>query len=97
MKSSIKIWREKEERYVFLSKIGRVVSFTKIHEAPKGFRSSYIVVMVEVENGERVVGQLVGDVKQSIKIGDKVIGVLRKLREPEKKEVIKYGVKWKKI
>ena len=29
--------------------------------------------------------------------GDKVVGVLRRLREPEESEVIEYGVKWKKV
>ncbi|MFH2061672.1 MAG: OB-fold domain-containing protein [Candidatus Beckwithbacteria bacterium] len=93
MKSSVKIWREKEERYKYLGEIGRVVSFTKIHEAPKGFKGPYTIVMVEVGE-KRVVGQLVAD---QIKIGQKVVGVLRRLREPNPKEVIEYGVKWKKL
>ena len=95
MKSSIKIWREKRERYKYLEQTGKVISFTKIYETPNGFNGPYVVVMVEVGK-RRVIGQLIGSVNQNIKIGDNVVGVVRRLRKPGKKEVIEYGVKWKK-
>lgn len=92
MRSAVKIWREKRERYKHLDKVGKVISFTKIHEAPDGFKGQYMVGIVEVDKG-KTVGQVVGEVK----IGDRVVGVLRKLGDSPKQEVIEYGVKWKKL
>jgi uncharacterized OB-fold protein len=95
MTSAIKIWREKEERYLNLNKVGRVVSWTKIVSPPNGFgEKAYIVVMVEFGDKSRVVGELVDE---KVKTGDKVYGILRKLGEAKTDEVIEYGVKWKKI
>lgn len=92
MRSPVKLWREKEERYKHLDKVGRIVSFTKIHEAPDGFKGQYMVGIIEVDK-VRVVGQIVGEVKT----GDKVVGVLRRLGDSLKQEVIEYGVKWKRL
>ena len=95
MKSTVKIWRETKDRYKHLSKMGRVVSWSKIYQPPKDFGSeSYIAVMVEVSKNLRVVGQLVG---KEIKKGDVVMGVLRRLREQGGSGVIEYGVKWRRV
>lgn len=102
MTTAIKIWREKEERYSNLDKIGKVVSWTKIESPPKGFGDkAYVVVMVEFRPEadqpmaeKRVVGELVD---MEIKTGDKVQGILRKLGKVKADEVIEYGVKWKRI
>jgi len=95
MKSVVKIWRESKERYKNLDKKGKVASWTKIIESPVGWQGQYYVVLVELEDKTRMVGQLVESKK--IKIGDRVVGVIRKLGEVEKNEVIEYGVKWKKL
>lgn len=95
MTTAIKIWREKEERYINLDKVGKVVSWTKINSPPERFGDqAYIVVMVELEKGKRVVGEFID---KKIKTGDRVCGVLRRLGEVQADEVIEYGVKWKKI
>ncbi len=95
MRSAIKIWRESKDRYKYLDKVGEVVSFTWINSPPKGFSDkSYMVVMVELIDGKRVVGELVGE---KIKMGDRVKGILRRIGKATSDEVIKYGVKWKKL
>jgi len=96
MKSPVKIWREKEERCKYLDRVGRVVSFTKIYEPPNGLKGRCTVVMVKV-NKEKVVGQLVDCKNDSLEIGDKVVGVIRRLGESLDQEVIEYGVKWKRL
>ena len=94
MKSAVKIWRERKERYKNLGKTGRVVSWTKIIEAPDGWQGQYYGVIVELDDKLKVMGQM-ADCKK-IRVGDKVIGVLRRLGEARENEVIEYGVKWKK-
>ena len=89
MKSTVKIWRDKEKRYRYLEKIGKIVSFTKIIDG------NYFAGIIEMKNKKRTAGELV-DMKE-VKMGEKVEGVLRRLGKSEKNKVIEYGVKWKKL
>ncbi len=93
MKLPVVVWRHQKTNYQNLGLTGRVVSKTKIIEAPSGFIGPYWVVLVQLKSG-RVVGQWADEAEP--KIGMKTIGVLRRLGEPENGEVIEYGVKWKK-
>ena len=95
MKSAVKIWRESKKRYENLGKLGRVLSFTKIIEAPLGFEGeAYWVVIVKLEKNLKTTGQLVG--RKEPKIGSRVEGVLRRYNEAgDRQGVIEYGVKWK--
>jgi len=95
MKSAVKIWREQKERLEQLDKVGRVVSWTRILEAPAGFEGVYIVVMVEMRKGKRVVGELIGE--KEPEFGVRVKGVLRRIGRGDKDGVIEYGVKFKLI
>jgi uncharacterized OB-fold protein len=52
------------------------------------------VVLVELENGERVYGQLVDYSDEDLTIGKKVVSALRILRK-NKTDLIAYGLKFK--
>ncbi len=96
MKSAVRIWRDRKQRYKYLGVRGKVVSFTKIIHGPEGFsKSPYWVVLVELESKAktRVEAQLVG--RQAPKIGVKVVGVMRRLGVADKQGVIEYGVKFR--
>jgi uncharacterized OB-fold protein len=86
-------WRNQKQNNQNLNQGGVIVSKTKIIEAPKGFRGPYWVVLVALSKDKRVVGQW-ADINEP-KIGMKVVGVVRKITEPAKADVIEYGVKWK--
>lgn len=62
-----------------------------------GFKkyAPYPVVLVELENNEKVYGQLVDQEQKDLKIGTKVISVLRKVRTASVDGVIAYGIKFK--
>jgi len=94
MKSPIEIWRRQKINYRYLGASGRVITKTRIIEAPVGFSGPYWVVMVQVKN-RRVVGQWADATEP--KIGMKVVGVLRRLGQPGLSGVIEYGVKWKQV
>lgn len=91
---AVPIWRNQKNNYQNLNKVGKVVSKTRIIEAPKGFKGPYWVVLVQLPS-TKVVGQW-ADVAEP-KIGMKVVGVLRKIGEAEADEVLEYGVKWKQL
>jgi len=94
MTSSIPGWRRQQNNYSDLGRIGKVVSKTRIIEAPSGFSGPYWVVMIQLEKHHRVLGQWADEVEPKIKM--KVVGVLRRIGEADPTEVIEYGVKWKK-
>ena len=93
MKSAIKVWRHQSNNYRFLGQTGKVISKTRIIEAPLGFKGPYWVVLVAIDKKTRLVGQW-SDIGEP-KIGMKVTGVLRRIGETGKAEAIEYGVKWK--
>jgi len=99
MISPVKIWRRQKEKRLILGKVGQIISWTKIYVAPKDFKNiaPYPVVLVELEDKKRFVGQLVDYDEKNLKIGQKVKTVLRKTRNIGQEEVIPYGIKFKPI
>jgi len=95
MASPAVYWRKKKTTFLFLNKKGTLLSFTKINNPPKGFgKQAYWVGIVEFPEGTNQIGQLILEGKEP-KIGQAVIGVIRKTRQPNNEEVITYGVKFK--
>jgi len=97
MISPVKIWRHQKKVNQLLGKTGKIVSFTLIRVAPVEFKQQvpYPVVVVRIEDGRGVVGQLVDWEKKNLKLGQKVKTVYRKIREPESEGIIPYGIKFK--
>ena len=90
----VQLTRTIRDRYQFLGKVGRVVSFTLIRVAPEQLkrRTPYVVAIVDF--GTQRATMTLADVrKDEVFMGMKVVGVLRRLYEPSKEGVIPYGVK----
>ena len=94
--SPIKIWREAKNQHKYLGKTGNIVSFTQINAGPAGFekQTPYWAGIMELQNGERIAGQIVNSEKKPA-VKSKVIAILRRTREPDKKEIVQYGIKWR--
>lgn len=97
MISPIKIWRRQKEIRKVLGKKGRVLIWTKIYTPGTDFKkyAPYPVVLVKLENNEKIYGQLVDYEEKDLKIGGKVISILRKVRSSTDEGVIAYGVKFR--
>ena len=97
MISPVKIWRRQKEIRKILGKKGKVLVWTKIYTPGSDFKkyAPYPVVLVELKNKEKIYGQLVDYKDADLKIGGKVISILRKVRSSTKEGVIAYGVKFK--
>lgn len=69
---------------------------TEIHTSVGVLKDNlpYFVALIRFDDKKKVLGQMVGESTKP-KIGDKVIGVLRRLQKPAKKDVVEYGVKFK--
>jgi uncharacterized OB-fold protein len=72
---------------------GKIISFTEVHSPAPGFekQTPYVLALIELEEGCRVLAQLTDIVGHEIKIGDEVEMVFRKISEEG--EVICYGYK----
>jgi uncharacterized OB-fold protein len=96
--NSVKIWRQAKKNYQYLGKKGKIISCTRVNNAPEDYSPwvPYWAGLVDIGKGQRVAVQMVLET-QSLKVGDRVIGVLRRLKPPKKGEIIEYGVKYKVI
>ena len=99
MKSPVTIWRKQKKDIPILGKNGRIVTWTKIMVAPPKFQmfTPYVVVLVELENKEKVYGQLVDYDEKDFFINKKVRSVLRRSSSVGKNDLIEYGIKFKPI
>lgn len=97
MVSPVKIWRRQKEIRKVLEKQGKIISWTKIFITGKNFKkhAPYFVVLVELENKTRIIGQLVDYNAEKIDFGLKVKAVLRKVKDVKEEDIIPYGVKFK--
>lgn len=97
MISPIKIWRRQKEIRQILNRTGKILTWTKIYTPGTDFKkyAPYPVILVELENKEKVYGQLVDSEEKDLKIGARVISVLRKVRAATDDGVIAYGIKFR--
>lgn len=97
MNSPVKIWRNQKYITSLLGQRGEILSWTIIRVPPAGFSSlaPYPVVLVRLENGERITAQLVDWEKNDVVIGKRVKVIVRRISEPATEGVIPYGIKVK--
>jgi uncharacterized OB-fold protein len=86
----------KEFETLRLSGKGKLLTFTIIRVAPEGFGdlAPYAVGIVELEEGVRVMGQVVDCDPEALKIGDKLVSQFRRINEEGKTGMIMYGYKF---
>jgi hypothetical protein len=80
-----------------LGKQGTVVSWTNIQVTGTAFQeyAPYPVALVDLENGERVYGELVDYDMDDITIGREVRSVLRKGKNTGTSGVVEYTIKFR--
>lgn len=95
MMSPVKIWRNQKKVQKLIGKTGTVVTFTRIRVPMTGFsdQAPYPIVLVALDDGNRMTLQMVDYREEDIRAGTKVRVVLRRIREPDTDGVIPYGVK----
>ncbi len=76
---------------------GKVYSYTVVRTPPTGFEIyiPYVVAIVELEEGARVVSQLVDVKPEEVGIGMPVEACFRKIREQNKSGLVLYGFKFR--
>lgn len=76
---------------------GKVYSYTTISAGPTGFEDQvpYVIAIVELEEGARVLGQVVDCEPKDVKVGSKVEKVFRILQSEDPEGLIHYGFKFR--
>jgi uncharacterized OB-fold protein len=97
--SPVKVWRKQKKLSKQIGLMGKIVSFTCVRVAPVDYipQAPYPVVIVELTNKERMIGQLVDYEEADLKIGREVVTVIRRVRTEEKEEVIPYVIKFRPV
>jgi uncharacterized protein len=97
--SPVKVWRNQKKVRSLLGKTGKILTFTRVFVPPAGFISQapYVVAIVEFDNGFKYTAQFVDSDEKQLKIGQKIIAVLRRTMDPGEEGVIPYGIKFKPI
>ena len=80
-----------------MPKTGKIISWTEVFAAPKGFENEtpYFLALIELENGVRLLSQVVDSKKEDLKSGAGVAKVFRKISDVDFEGAIAYGYKFK--
>lgn len=97
MQSAVRVWRKQKKDKERLGKKGVILSWTEVFVSPPRFETMtpYTIVLVELEDQNRVYGQLVDFEKDQRTIGREVVSVFRKMGAVGSEDVVEYGVKFK--
>lgn len=95
MTSPVKIWRNQKKIASLLGQVGELVTWTIVRVPPDGFsdQAPYPVGIIALENGERVVVQIVDWREGQLCAGAKIKLIVRRIMEPSQDGVIPYGIK----
>jgi scaffold protein (connect acetoacetyl-CoA thiolase and HMG-CoA synthase) len=76
---------------------GKVLTFTVVHQPADGFELQvpYVIALVELEEGARVMSQIVDVAPDKVETGLPVEACFRRIREDGKSGVIYYGYKFR--
>jgi hypothetical protein len=97
MDNPVKNWRRQKVIRNLLNLRGRILSWTEVAVSNREFSAfaPYVTALVELEDGQRVFGQVVDTPTKQIKTGAVVISVLRRIGKPKPDSIINYGLKFK--
>ncbi|MBI4257477.1 MAG: Zn-ribbon domain-containing OB-fold protein [Thaumarchaeota archaeon] len=79
-----------------MPRTGKIVTYTELRETLAGFEDQepMLLCIVQLENGVKVLGQIVDTTVENLSIGDKVKAVFRKIQEHGSSGQIFYGYKF---
>ena len=97
--SPVKLWRRQKNTASLIGKKGKILNWTIIRVPAISFmdQAPYPVVIVKMQNGENMIGQLVDWQEKDLAIGKEVISVLRRLKTDEQHDIIYYNIKFKPV
>ncbi len=96
MISPVKLWRNQKNIKEIVGKTGIIISFTYIRVPPAKFADQAPYTVGLINFGKfNYIGQIVDTEPEQVKIGQQVIAIVRRVRQPDPEGVIPYGIKFK--
>jgi len=82
-----------------LSEKGEVITWTVIRNAPFGYEkyAPYVVALIELDDGLRILSQIVDVELNEVKPGLRVEAVFRRVKEDGSSGILQYGYKFRPI
>ena len=79
-----------------MPKTGKILTYTRLHEPLPGFEAQvpFLLAIVELTNGARVLSQIVDTPEDALKTGAKVRAVVRRMKVDGESGQIFYGYKF---
>jgi len=89
----------KLEKFTDFSGLGKIETWTVVHSPPQGFEelSPYVLAIVKLDEGPRVLSQIVDVKPDDIKQGMRVEIVIRRIQEENPDGIIVYGFKFRPV
>lgn len=89
--------RSREFNQTSLPEIGKLLAYTVVRTPPEGFeaQSPYIIGIVELDDGTRILGQITDCYPEELKKGIRVEATFRKIREDDEDKIIAYCYKFR--
>lgn len=99
MTSPVKIWRNQKKLQKLVGKTGKIISYTLVRVAPTHWKEQapYPVAVVLLSDGSRITAKVVDYEEKHMKIHQKVVTVVRRIRKPSREGIIPYGIKVKPV
>ncbi len=99
MITPVKIQRHQKHTAAIIGIRGKIVVWTMIRVTSKLFNNQvpYPVVIVKMESGEQMIGQLVDSMSEDLRAGREVVAVLRRSYVEDTENVISYTIKFRPI
>lgn len=78
---------------------GEIVSYTQVHTPQEDFEEEvpYIIAIIKLEEGPKIIGQITETDPEDIEIGDEVKTTFRNIGEEGSQGMIHYGYKFQKV
>jgi len=82
-----------------LGEKGAVVSWTVVRNPPAGYEkyAPYVVALIELDDGVRILSQVVDVKPEEVKTGMRVEATFRRVREDGSSGIIEYGYKFRPV
>lgn len=95
----VKLWRRQKNVAGLIGVTGEILNWTIIRVPQKAFakEAPYPVVIVQLDNGDKLIGQLVDWQPSDLAPKKKVIAVLRRSYPEDAESVIAYTIKFKPV
>ncbi|OGK15622.1 hypothetical protein A3H80_02000 [Candidatus Roizmanbacteria bacterium RIFCSPLOWO2_02_FULL_37_19] len=95
--SPVKVWRRQKTLRKLLGMKGKIITWTVISVPGHKHKDQapFPVILVQLENKQRICGQLVEYNESDLTTGKEVVSILRKVHKPSEDGVIAYGIKFR--